>query len=750
MGIGRTRGLALGASVGAVLTALPATGLAAEAAHEVTEVSEVTVTATRTETPVDEAPATVTVITAQEIEDTLAADIKDLVRFEPNVSVRTQPARFGAALGSTGRDGNSGFNIRGLEGNRVLIQVDGVRVPDAFAFGAQSVGRGDYADLEILKSVEILRGPASALYGSDGVAGAVSFVTRDPSDLLDPGQDFTARVRAAYASADESWSESVAVAGRSGAWSGLLSYTRRDGQETETQGDVTFPDSRRTAANPQDIESNSVLGKLVFMPNDEHRFRLTVDHYDREVVTEVLSGRAAGPLAAASVIDLDARDTTDRDRIAFDHRYTGAGGFIDEAQWTLYWQQSETREFTDEDRNTAADRIRDNTFDTQVWGFSGQAVSSFTAFDVPHRVVWGADASVTRQEGLRDGTVPPTGETFPARAFPNTDYTLVGLFVQDEISFLDGRLKLYPALRYDWYELEPEVDALYPGLAIRSSDERLSPKLGAVYWSDSGWGLFANYADGFRAPSPMQVNNSFSNPIFGYISIPNPNLEPETSRTFEAGVRFRDLDLAGGTWQGQAAAFTGEYENFIEQVALTGPLPSLCGGFPLCYQYVNLGAVEISGFEARLDGRWDNGFGMTAALGLAEGDARSAGAEFPLDSVDPLKVVVGVSYRQPAGRWGAQAIATYSDRKNLEDVGGLCAPGNDTLSCYRPDEFTLLDVTAWWRVTGRATIRAGAFNLTDETYAWWSDVRGLSATSTVLNAYTQPGRNVSVSLTYKF
>jgi outer membrane cobalamin receptor len=62
----------------------------------------------------------------------------------------------------------------------VLIQVDGVRVPYGFSFGAQDAGRGDYVDIGLIKSVEFLRGPASALYGSDGLAGAVSFVTSDP------------------------------------------------------------------------------------------------------------------------------------------------------------------------------------------------------------------------------------------------------------------------------------------------------------------------------------------------------------------------------------------------------------------------------------------------------------------------------------------------------------------------------------------------------------------------------------------
>jgi hemoglobin/transferrin/lactoferrin receptor protein len=176
----------------------------------------ITVTATRIPQSVNEVPATVSVIDANTIADQLSSDIKDLVRFEPGVSVHRAPTRFGAAQGTTGRDGNAGFNIRGLEGNRVLIQVDGVRVPDGFEFGAQSAGRGDYVDLGVIKSVEILRGPASALYGSDGLAGAVSFTTSDPQDFLRPGKTVGGIVRSAYDSADDQFSETGIFAARTG------------------------------------------------------------------------------------------------------------------------------------------------------------------------------------------------------------------------------------------------------------------------------------------------------------------------------------------------------------------------------------------------------------------------------------------------------------------------------------------------------------------------------------------------------
>ena len=93
----------------------------APAAHAADMLDEVTVTATRLESRIGEVPATVSTYSSQRIETLLAQNIKDLVRFEPGVSVRSSPARFTAAGSSTGRDGNSGFNVRGLEGGLLTM-----------------------------------------------------------------------------------------------------------------------------------------------------------------------------------------------------------------------------------------------------------------------------------------------------------------------------------------------------------------------------------------------------------------------------------------------------------------------------------------------------------------------------------------------------------------------------------------------------------------------------------------------------
>jgi len=722
------------------LAAIALAGTASAQEVQVADAGDITVTATRSEKDTFEVPSVVSVITADDIEENLVTDIKDLIRFEPGVSVPTSPSRFSAAFSSAGRDGNSGFNIRGLGGNRVLFQVDGVRVPEGFSFGPASFGRGDYVDLDLLQSVEIMRGPGSALYGSDGLAGVVSFITKDPDDFLYADENFAARARVSYASADESWAEGLSAAGRWGDWSAIASYTRRDGHEQENQGDVGGVGAARTEPNPQDVTSDAAMARMVFQPSDAHRFRLTADWGQREILTESLTGRSA------TVLDLDGRDESERSRLGFDYTYENDGGAIDRAFAAIYAQDSSLLQFSDEDRTTT-DRTRLTTFDNDVWGAALQLESAFGAGNVQHRLIYGVDYSVLTQEGVRDGLVPPVGETFPTRPFPNTDYSLTGVYLTDEISFNAGRFVLYPAARYDAYDLDAKASDLDPpSLTIADqSDSQITPRLGAVLWASDHVGVFANYAQGFRAPSPSEVNQFFANPAQGYVSLPNPDLKPESSETIEAGVRVRDVQVLGAGLRASASVFQAQYEDFIERAVVGGSFTPMD---PAQYQFVNLGEVEITGFEARADLTWENGFGLISSISIAEGDQ---GDGAPLNSIEPLKLVAGLSYDEPEGRFGGQFIVTYSAEKDDGDVAQECTDAFGSPSpCFVPDGFTILDVTGYWRLTEDAVFRVGVFNLTDETYWWWSDARGLDITNTALDAYTQPGRNVSASISYRF
>ena len=156
--------------------------------QKMTQLGETTVSATRVEQDLNDVAATISVIDKDEIDKMNANDIKDILRYETDVAVRFTPNRGSTAYYNSGRGGNEGINVRGLEGNQVLLQTDGVRLPMSYGSGPFFVGRGDYIDSDAFKSVEIVKGSASSMYGSDGLAGSVSFMTKDPDDLLTLGK----------------------------------------------------------------------------------------------------------------------------------------------------------------------------------------------------------------------------------------------------------------------------------------------------------------------------------------------------------------------------------------------------------------------------------------------------------------------------------------------------------------------------------------------------------------------------------
>jgi hemoglobin/transferrin/lactoferrin receptor protein len=251
----------------------------------------------------------------------------------------------------------------------VLIQVDGVRVPYGFSFGAQDAGRGDYVDIGLIKSVEFLRGPASALYGSDGLAGAVSFVTSDPADILGD-KSFGGSLRTQYNSADEEFTQSGIVAGRSGAVSAMLAYTRRDFSELKNRA------MSRAPASPHRAQS---AGRPLQCPAGQaglERRAGPPPACDRRVSRQPRRHRRAH------------RDQHQRRRVAgpryrrrwrgtLDWTYDGTG-LIEFARAAAYVQNAEDRQFSAEDRRTLADRTRLNTLENRVYGGSGEVRLGFS------------------------------------------------------------------------------------------------------------------------------------------------------------------------------------------------------------------------------------------------------------------------------------------------------------------------------------------------------------------------------------
>ena len=730
------------------------------------DIEKITVTATRAEARIKDVPATVSVISAEAMEKNLARDIADLIRYEPGVSV-----------GGSNRFGLNGFTIRGIGDDRILTQVDGVPIVDEYNFGAFLTARRDFIDVDALKTVEIVRGPASSLYGSDALGGVVSFLTKDPEDYLTADRPYYFSAKGGYSSEDQSFLSTATVAGGGEVFKGLLVYTYREGDETASNGSgevSTGPG--RGKADPQDFDSHNVLAKLTYDLNDANRFRLTADYYQTDSVLRVLSDDGAFTCSARgcshSNLTNTAADGRKRYRVLLGHDYQGDALLFQRAQWQIYFQDSKSEQETSQNRmnlraRTLEDRERYSSFSQEVFGAELQLDRALDIGATEHYLVYGFEYEATDSETLRDGgtvnaqtgaPIPNPFLTFPTRGFPLSETTEYAFFLQNEITLFDGRFSLTPGLRYDNYEMTPNPDAVFlagnPGTAVpeKFEDQEVSFKLGAVFHFNKVYSLHAQFAEGFRAPPYDDVNRAFTNFIGGYTTLPNAQLKSERSDSYEFGVRgegrYGNFSLTG---------FLNEYDNFIDS--------SFVKGFNrrtglLEFQPSNLEQAEIKGVE--FTGAWDmeasfpqlQGFRAYASVAYARGNDEGSGR--PLNAVDPMKGVFGLSY-QPNETWRAELVVTAVKRKTRIDDSGV---GGEDFRYFATPGFVTLDLLGEYRFGERARVNLGVFNLTDKKHWHWSDAFALGGIGqsgppgTVLydniNRFSRPGINVSTSFRYVF
>jgi hemoglobin/transferrin/lactoferrin receptor protein len=597
-----------------------------------TQLDAVTTAATRTKRPIDEVPGTVSVITTQDVDRDNMQDMRDLVRNEPGVSVGNQPAR----------GGFSNFVIRGIGGNRVVIMSDGVRVPDfpGSNAGSPTGYTRDFIDLESVKQVEILRGPASALYGSDALGGVVAYTTKDPSDyLVFGGKNYFASIKGAFSGADNSFAETATAAVRAGNVEFMGIYTRRDGGSMQIANSSLAP-------NPEWWNENNFLGKLVFRPTESDTIRVVGEYYARNQVTEGLSNMGDFPSLVAKIYDEWATDYNKRSRVSAQWVHDAPIGFVDRIDLLAYYtqviRQEDTFQLRGPNNGWTPSNFRFSSFwyTQNIYGTELQLNTNAKLFDLANTFTYGLSASYTttsrprnrQQVTMSTGIATQTsgGETFPNKNFPDTNTIQIGAYLQDEITA--GRLTITPAVRLDYYNLNPNPDAnfwrssgavnLLPTQSIYWS---ASPKLGLLYKLTDEYSGYFQYARGFRAPPYDNANFAFNNATSFYQILPNANLKPETADSFEIGARGKYRD--GSSWQ--LSGFYNLYSNFIDTVVvgMAGPITQ--------FQYVNLGQVNIWGVEARGDWRFLPDWGLLGYFAYAHGTDQATG--LPVDSVDPWK-----------------------------------------------------------------------------------------------------------------
>jgi hemoglobin/transferrin/lactoferrin receptor protein len=733
----------------AIVSCVPAhaaSGVPSEdvAADDARLLDRVVVVATRTERAIVDVPNTVDEIDRARMDELLVHDLKDLFRYEPGISVGSSFGRFG--IGD--------IRIRGLGGNRVRIQTDGIAAPDAFSIGSFSNANRNFTDLDTLKRVEVVRGPTSSLYGSDALGGTVSFVTKDPSDYLKAGKDAYFGFKLGVDGEWDGLSAGATAAFGGERWSGMLAIGRRQGQATHNQGDADAIGAARTAPNPQDRAGGSVLGKLVFAPSANQRFKLTVERNEDHADTEMLTSVGYQSLTRATNTRVAARDDQQRERVSFAHDIDLWGAFADAIDWQVYRQDSKTTQYTIEERLLPAPTLHDVR---ERWFDFGQRTTGLQANfrkslgeTATHDIAWGFDFARTETEQRRDGLrhYPLTGastsnmapDNFPVRDFPLSTTTNAALYVQNEIGLAGGKLRLVPALRVDRYELEPENDAIFaadnPGVALADlTKTSVSPKFGAVWRLGVAWSLFGGYARGFRAPPYADVNIGFTNVQFGYTAIANPDLKPETSDGFELGLRY-----SGSAAYASLSGYDNRYRDFIESFVFAG----FNAQGLMVFQSQNVADARIRGVELKagvdlgaVSGAWD-GWSLRGAAAWSRGEDRTA--DEPLESVDPLSATLGIAHAR--GAWGVELAGRFAARRDRMPDASVGT------SYFQSPGYGVFDLYAHWNIAEQLRLDVGIANLADRKYWAAGDIPLVSSASTTLDRNTAPGRSISASVSF--
>lgn len=704
------------------------------------ELAPVLVTADRNAQTLDKAAPNVSVIGRKTLNQASAQNLDDMVLYEPGVSVPSD----------NNRRGHAGINIRGIDGNRILMMVDGVRIPESYAGGGSNgaISGRDMVESDTLKQVDIVKGPYSALYGSDALGGVVNMVTLSPSDFVDADKRGHFGLKYGYRSRDRSHGVTATAAGFHENAEGLLMLTRRQGHETENMGGDKSYSTSRTATNPQKNNAYNILAKGN-IGNEHHRLETLYEQYyhaNDTVLANGLGSQSRGPVTIATP-ESNARDRIRRQRIEAGYRYTGEGR-LKEANLTAYQQKLRTEDDAVDVSITRmgarqlgnSTRYSDYGFEQVIRGLTGRGVWEFDGA-VKQTVVAGAEYKHTETARPRDsltvdnltGAVSKTyaGSTYPNKTFPDSKRKTLSLYAQDSLTFGNGII-LTPALRYEKDRLTTETDQAYlnanpDGTATRFNDSALTPSLRLSVPMGEQFTGFATYSQGFRTPPFDSATMAFANTTYGYAVIPNANLKSERSNSFELGMKFKNERA-----RAQVTAFYNRYRNFIDRTEVG---TASIGGRPIIqYQYQNLDRVKTYGAEASAAYKFLPGWQVSGSIAWMRGKQQDG---TPLDSAYPLNGVLGLDYAQE--KWGVDTKLRWSKKHSRVSSDSVFqAPG-----------YGVWDVGAWYKPSKNVEIGANIYNIGNKKYWQHADVAGMSRSS-VMDLYTETGRNFAARVQLKF
>lgn len=723
---------------------------------------------------------------AKTIQQEMIRDTRDLVRYTTDVGI-SDNGRF-----------LKGFSIRGVEGNRVGISVDGVNLPDSeenslySRYGNFNPSRLSI-DSELVRDIDIVRGSDALNSGSGALGGSVNYHTLDAQDIVKSNNKFGALLRGGYASKNSEWVRTLGLGYVGDKVDAVLMYSQRTGHEIKSRGEgPEFNYTRSQHPDPATHRFHSYLAKVGYQITPHHKVGVGLNgqkgsrYVDERSYTSYGSAwREADDQNKRINVNAYYLYTPESNYLAFskldfDYQKTDLAAVNYKGQRDWLTNEKQLSEVYDRRMKTVFKRISAE-LESMPFNLGGEHVFSFRTY-ASEREFKNINHD-TNEFGLDDWyTIQRPVKT-----------RIYGASLKDQITwnprFESGWRPTFSAnvgTRYDYAKLSPKAlnatcskACLAEGEPAQSSFSNWSGFLGLDAQTTDTWKFGYQLSTGYRIPTATELYFSFTNAYGTWKSNPGLKSERSINHTVFAKAQNEKGIFDVSLYQTRYRDFLFEQESIIEQTQYGRTYQT-----PV-QQMVNVDNARVHGVEVKGSLNLDTifpipqGFKLHAALGYSKGKLSNSTS---LLSIQPIKAVLGLDYEDPNGKWGIFSRLTYLGSKKAKDAKTLEI--KDRCVAWEYDDWTgedqcskkelyqsvenykylnkstyLVDLFGFYKIKEAIILRAGVYNLFDKKYHTWDALRGINAHSTTnnidrngvgLERFYAPGRNFSASVEIRF
>lgn len=702
-------------------------------------------------------------ISAEDLEKTGATDFGTIMRYEPLIGATGSGSGSGTGKSGFDRGGYTGYNIRGMESNRVGLDVNGIPLPEATGrsyagrAGVNTFGIGrDYIDPWMYSEVDIQSGVTTEETSSISIGGNVSFLSKSADDYLSTEKHTYEAYSGGWNSSNQSWHNAVALAGGDDELRGILLYSRRDGNQSKNN-------SGSLPSYPENWHSDAMLLSGIWQ-TDSHKITGIADLYQKVNHTLYDSWDFRG-----SAINGFARQSSHsrRTSLVLKDEWTPEN-YIDSIESQVYYQRTNahdaTNSFTTEIMRNHARRDKHELIHSDYNTSSLGIKNKLTKNAGINNFNFGTHIDMTKtKRPFSQYPLPAIGNIMKPEA-DSKNYTL-SAFIQDNIRpDIDGNNKFSftPGINLIYHSVIPEnLQEMTTGslvlsksdvsdLYYRSTYKKVLPSLSLQYDLKNDLTTYIQYRKGVQFPTTSQLYGSWNlgSSYAGkrqYALTGSPELNMETSDNFEWGMKGNVVDGIDVS----TSLFYNTYQNFIAYTRYTrtanpDKFKTVPGNIYTTFQAENRDKAYIYGGELKANinyGTWFknvDGLKSLIALGYSSGKSKSdyLGDKYiDLDSVAPMKAVAGLSYNSPEQIYGTSLTATFvkgkkaksTQREYYKNDGTSIKDGS--IEYMRVPGYSLIDWNAWYKISKNVKLNGGIYNITNKKYWDYLSSRNIETSS---------------------